>query len=1083
MPALTLPPSFSNAFWSQEYRRGLETLYGKLQQGVDENLEVYSFIKARALAENDIANALLGSATIGTQGKGFDADDGATLVMTFRALQSESHKQGEAHRAVAQELVSLVADPFGEWASGHAARITESQKSILDGWLKAYELAVGDVDKLKHAYLTKMRRADEAEDDAKFAPGRNAGDNYTAVTSPKLGPTPTRAAKRTASVSERISQRFKELRKGIEKKDDESDEKNHLSLASPVFSAGKSDGDEQNEDDTNDIPYKDKGKGKEVASPAPMVSPTTMSPPSLNPPLPDLQHPAPTVSVPKSASPIPLPTPISLAGLSLPPQAVSQLLTRAASELPLRTIRFAILGDYPDCFSGEAFVVWLKDNVQGFGGSLDRAEDAAVELTEREGALRRIGEFGNRFESSEDAFYQFKPKAFEFHFTPDSELYEQQNALSPVAENLMKRTSNLVSIVQKAVTAASNAEPLHIRARHDAEDADKVYRVAVRKLDRQRLGLEEKIEDTLKTLQRWETERLRAVKTALLQYQGTLKNLPTAISTSLERASVALSSYQPDNDLIALIERYRTGPFRPTPHLYESILHDRPDSVFGIDLRKWAGEGGWNALRANEEQKELDKLDLVPQVVRGLLSGMNEGYKRLPNDVERRKAWIYEVPLPAVHHLREAINTLPPDATLPSDLLAKYDAPVIASTLKLWMLELDPPLSLWEGWDDVRKLYPSVGAVAGAEVPEQQRVEDLQVTLVKLPKIHLLVLDAVIEHLKHLIDTTQTEESTEVYTTKLALSLGRTILRPKYETEMSIQERHPTLLFIDLVKHYTEILPKTISRKKRESLERPIPTRKRTKMVDQRLSRSRISIGSDPRQLLAAQQAAQYGPPSRGTSPAPPSVPRPISPPPTGAPPAPAASQESSDPIIAPPVAPPTPDEPTPLPAETYVPPPRPQFMEQAPSGGYAPPPRPTFIEPTSESGNNDNVVVSPPTPVRPQSPDSPPLRHRPASLASKVSLKRTGSGEASRVRGPRVVQRSSRGAAPTPLSGASGRPITRTSLVSPRPLHARNPPSTSLTPEQAREYAPKKHVGKANAALFSRRTVASDAEDNILDK
>jgi hypothetical protein len=90
---------------------------------------------------------------------------------------------------------------------------------------------------------------------------------------------------------------------------------------------------------------------------------------------------------------------------------------------------------------------------------------------------------------------------------------------------------------------------------------------------------------------------------------------------------------------------------------------------------------------------------------------------------ERRKSWIYDVcsrvydltpllimsqvPLPAVHHLREAINTLPPDALIPSDLLAKYDAPVIASTLKLWILELNPCLGLWEGWEDVRKIYPT----------------------------------------------------------------------------------------------------------------------------------------------------------------------------------------------------------------------------------------------------------------------------------------------------------------------------------------------------------------------------------------
>jgi hypothetical protein len=74
---------------------------------------------------------------------------------------------------------------------------------------------------------------------------------------------------------------------------------------------------------------------------------------------------------------------------------------------------------------------------------------------------------------------------------------------------------------------------------------------------------------------------------------------------------------------------------------------------------------------------------------------------------EKRKAWIYEVPLPAVHHLREALNTAAPDKPIPTELLANYDAPVLAAAVKLWVLELNPPLALWEGWEDFRKLYPT----------------------------------------------------------------------------------------------------------------------------------------------------------------------------------------------------------------------------------------------------------------------------------------------------------------------------------------------------------------------------------------
>jgi hypothetical protein len=65
--------------------------------------------------------------------------------MAFRGLQAESIAQGEAHKAAGKELESLVADPFEQWAVGHASRIRDSGASLLDGWLRTYELALGDV--------------------------------------------------------------------------------------------------------------------------------------------------------------------------------------------------------------------------------------------------------------------------------------------------------------------------------------------------------------------------------------------------------------------------------------------------------------------------------------------------------------------------------------------------------------------------------------------------------------------------------------------------------------------------------------------------------------------------------------------------------------------------------------------------------------------------------------------------------------------------------------------------------------------------------------------------------------------------
>jgi hypothetical protein len=192
--------------------------------------------------------------------------------------------------------------------------------------------------------------------------------------------------------------------------------------------------------------------------------------------------------------------------------------------------------------------------------------------------------------------------------------------------------------------------------------------------------------------------------------------------------------------------------------------------MFGIDLRKWAAEGAFSHFRSPslsglsspDYTAEKGKVP-IPPVVTGILEGLTVAYTKLASDegesnsnaaslfltgfyfIERRKTWIYEVPLASIHHLREQINALPLDSAIPPDLVSKYDAPVLASTLKLWALELDPPLGLWEGWDDIRKIYPSVGADASKD---RDNAEELKNALIRLPKVHLAVLDTIILHLK-----------------------------------------------------------------------------------------------------------------------------------------------------------------------------------------------------------------------------------------------------------------------------------------------------------------------------------------------
>jgi hypothetical protein len=92
----------------------------------------------------------------------------------------------------------------------------------------------------------------------------------------------------------------------------------------------------------------------------------------------------------------------------------------------------------------------------------------------------------------------------------------------------------------------------------------------------------------------------------------------------------------------------------------------------------------------------------------------------------------------------------------------------VPPAVKLWLLELNPPVLSYEVYDQCTAIYPSVGASEG-----KNKSEEVAALLSRLPGAQLFVLDAIVGHLKRLIENTKTEEDEEIYVTKLALSLGR----------------------------------------------------------------------------------------------------------------------------------------------------------------------------------------------------------------------------------------------------------------------------------------------------------------------
>ena len=88
----------------------------------------------------------------------------------------------------------------------------------------------------------------------------------------------------------------------------------------------------------------------------------------------------------------------------------------------------------------------------------------------------------------------------------------------------------------------------------------------------------------------------------------------------------------------------------------------------------------------------------VPIIITTILTFLDNHYPDLEGDEARRGIWLVDVPLASTHHLRAAINT---GKTFPQDVLEKYEIPVVASALKLYLLELPGMLHSRSSFPDV----------------------------------------------------------------------------------------------------------------------------------------------------------------------------------------------------------------------------------------------------------------------------------------------------------------------------------------------------------------------------------------------
>ncbi|KXX78467.1 Rho-GTPase-activating protein 8 [Madurella mycetomatis] len=468
--------------------------------------------------------------------------------------------------------------------------------------------------------------------------------------------------------------------------------------------------------------------------------------------------------------------PLEIGDETYTPEQVKKVLAHMLNNIKMGETKVPILGTYHNTSSGADIVEYIQRYMGST--SVSYSERIGQDLVSH-GFLRLVGNVGSTFANSSKMFYQWRPKAFEMSGMPEKKTLGR--TFSMPAAGSESSDSPVVGTVTEYLakwdvlnTSRPNETPAE-RMQREAREADERYKAAVQKLDEMRCELEEAIFVHLKFLERCELDRLKAIKTVILDFSGTISNVIPSLQATVDKLMLYQETVQPLGDLRYLLENYRTGSFVPKVVVYENYYNKVDDQTFGVDLE----------ARARADRKR------VPVIITTLLTYLDHHYPDLEGDEARRGVWLHEVPLAQTHKLRAKVNNGKPPAL---ETFAEFDIPTVASLLKLYLLELPDSLVSSHVYEIIRTIYTTPTADGG----DAARVPILQQTLSQLRLTNIASLDACMNHFTRLIDLTSADEE---YISKLATVLAPCVLRPRAETSLTMEEKHAYRLVRDLFTH------------------------------------------------------------------------------------------------------------------------------------------------------------------------------------------------------------------------------------------------------------------------------------------
>lgn len=452
-------------------------------------------------------------------------------------------------------------------------------------------------------------------------------------------------------------------------------------------------------------------------------------------------------------------------------EEAQQLIARMLNEIPRRSLRITILGTYDNVATGSEITEWIQHNVAE-AKATSAAERFGQELIDG-GFLRLVGQVGSKFANSSVMQYQWRPRSFEFAGLG----HHGSSALDSFSAATESWSETVTGYWRRTGIKEEDYESSEKLSR-EVRELDQKYRKNVAILDNVRCEVEELIVGHLQFMERCELDRLKAVKAVMLDFLAALSNSVPAIQATVDKLLVYQESANPASDLRYIVESYRTGSFLPRVTVYDNYYSSADGTIFGMDLE----------LRCRGDRKH------VPYVVSTILSHLDLIYPKLENDDVRVGLWQVSVPLKTTHELRREINT---SSQFDRSILTAYEPPVVASVLKMYLLELPDSLIPARYYEVLKAIYSHSASQSGTqtEKSDARRTAVLN-TLSQLRVNNIATLDALTAHLKRLLTIAKAKEAD---IQRIAKEVGRSILRPKVESPLTFNDTFSAQLVQDLL--------------------------------------------------------------------------------------------------------------------------------------------------------------------------------------------------------------------------------------------------------------------------------------------